>query len=180
MGDGRWESGSTSGNALRASSLDGFVVLRPDSLYVAGRDLHWRAANYSRRVAERTTDLHSAFADREFANRLVMPRAAHLEHRQPALHLAEHLDVAQEDDGVGEGRDVRFGDRVAAHQRASRRRKHSRDLVMLDERRQSDHELAEGLEGADILERGQTVERDALRLELGDYLLDRDEPILET
>src|SRR2546423_14686473 len=50
---------------------------------------------------------------------------------------------------------------------------------MLDERRQTDHELAKCLERADVLERGQAVERHPLRFEVGDDLLDSDQPILE-
>src|SRR5262249_4962864 len=53
------------------------------------------------------------------------------------------------------------------------------DLLVLDERGESDHELAERLDGPDPLERRKAVERDAARLELIDHVLHRVQPILE-
>jgi glutamate---cysteine ligase / carboxylate-amine ligase len=40
--------------------------------------------------------------DGELADVLVVAEPAHLEHREAAAHLAVHLHVAQQDDGVGE------------------------------------------------------------------------------
>ena len=44
----------------------------------------------------------------------------------PAAHLAEHLDVAEQDDAVGQRRDVRLGDRLATEQAPRRRRSGAR------------------------------------------------------
>src|SRR5687768_18348924 len=39
---------------------------------------------------------------------------------EAAAHLAEDLHVPQQDDGVGDGRDVRLGDGGSSHQRGRR------------------------------------------------------------
>ena len=64
--------------------------------------MHWRAGKYSSDVSEWATHAHAALVDGELADGLVVRGAAHLEHGEPTLHLAEHLDVAQQDDGVRE------------------------------------------------------------------------------
>ena len=96
-----------------------------------------------------------------------------------AAHLAEHLDVAQQDDRVGHRRDVRLGDRRAAQQRRGRRGEEAGHLLVLDERREADDELAEAARRRDALERGEAVDRDAVRLELLDDLLHADQVVLE-
>src|SRR5438105_6632326 len=164
----------------RPAPIDLFVVLRPDALNIAWRNVHWRTTENAGDVSKCATHLHSTLADGELANGLVVRGAAHLEHGQAALHLAEHLDIAQQNDRVGESRDAGLRNRIATHQRAGSRGEHSRDLLVLDERRQPDHELTERLESSNVLERRQTVERHALRPEIIDDSLDRDEPVLET
>src|SRR5207237_4811884 len=53
------------------------------------------------------------------------------------------------------------------------------DLLVLDERRETDDQFAKGLHRADTLERRETVERYSIRLELFDGALNGKEPILE-
>jgi hypothetical protein len=48
--------------------------------------------------------VHRARVDIELANPLVVDGTPHLEHGQAALHLAEHLDVPQQDDRIRERR----------------------------------------------------------------------------
>src|SRR5206468_2491878 len=157
-----------------------FVVLRPHALDIAWRNVHWRTTQNPGDVSKCATHLHSTLADGELANGLVVRGAAHLEHGQAALHLAEHLDIAEQNYRIGESRDAGLRNRIATHQRAGSRGEHSRDLLVLDERRQPDHELAERLESSNVLERRQTVESDTFRPEIIDDSLDRDEPVLET
>ncbi|MEZ4241016.1 MAG: hypothetical protein R3F59_33625 [Myxococcota bacterium] len=56
-------------------------------------------------VPERLAHLHAVVID-DVLRCPVVPRAAHLQHGQAAAHLALQLDVPQQDDRVGDGRDV--------------------------------------------------------------------------
>src|ERR1043166_10216760 len=72
-----------------------------------------------------------AFAvDRELADGAVVLRTTHFEHGEAALHLAEHFDVPQQNDGVGQCRDVAFGDRRTAHERRRGRGEQAGDLLL--------------------------------------------------
>src|SRR4051812_17725930 len=73
-----------------------------------------------------------------------------------------------------------LGYRVTAHQAAGGGGEDAGDLLVFDEGSESDHKLAERLNGSDILQRRQAVECDPLRLEVVDDALDGDEPIFQT
>jgi hypothetical protein len=77
------------------------------------------------------------------------------------------------------GRDVRLGHRGAAEQRRRRGREQARHFVVLDEGRQSDHELTEALAVADALQGRKAVDGHAVRLELVDLGLHRHQVVLE-
>src|SRR5439155_12029716 len=108
------------------------IELAPDALEIRGRYMHRSARENSCNVAEGTAHMHSLAVDGELANTLVVDRPAHLEHRHPALHLAEHLYVAKQNDRICERGDVSLGDRGPAHQRGRRRREETRDPLVLD------------------------------------------------
>jgi hypothetical protein len=131
-------------------------------------------------AAERRLDVKARAVDQVLADVFLVRRAAHLQHGQPAPHLAVKLDVAQEDDRVGDRRDVRLRDRLApGREHRGRVREQAGDLEMLDRARQRDHELAERLRRGHSLERGHAVDRDPLRREREDVSLQLDEVILE-
>src|SRR5262245_14005430 len=106
------------------------VQVRPHALEIVRRNVHGRPGENARRIPEWSAEVHPVLVDVELADPLVVCRAAHLEHRDPALHLAEHFHVPEEDDRVGERRDVTLRDRSTPHQRRSGRREQPRDLLM--------------------------------------------------
>src|SRR5687767_7383761 len=131
------------------------------------------------RVPEWPSHMHPALVDMEFAYPLVVHRPAHLQHGHSTLHLAEHLNVSQKNDGIGECRYVSLGDRAAAEQAGSRRGAETCDLLMFDKRRDANDEFAKRFDGADPFKGGETVDSDAIRLELFNRRLDVDQPVLE-
>ncbi len=70
-------------------------------------------ASTARADAKGLADVHAAAVDVELADLFVVRRAAHLEDGEAAAHLAEELDVAEQNDGVADRRYVRLGDRGA-------------------------------------------------------------------
>lgn len=68
----------------------------------------------TRDVVERFAYVHSFAVDGELADVFFVRRTAHLQHRHAAAHLAVHLHIAEQDNGVRDGRDVRFRDRCTA------------------------------------------------------------------
>ena len=130
-------------------------------------------------VAEGGADMHPAPVDGEGADLLVVRRAAHLQHRESALHFAEQFHVTQQDDGVGDGGDVSLGHRLAAQQAVGGGGEESGDLLVFDEARQTDDELAEALDAADPLQGGEAVDRHPVGFERGDFPLDADQMVLQ-
>src|SRR5688572_17009948 len=73
-----------------------------EPLDLAGGDVLGVAGEDPADGAEGLPDVHAAAVDGELADVLVVQRAAHLQNGEAALHLAEGLDVTQEDDRVGD------------------------------------------------------------------------------
>ena len=124
--------------------------------------------------------MQPAAVDGEFADVLVVHGTAHLEHRDPAPHLAVDFDVSEQDDGIGQRGDVRLRHRRAACERGRCCRKEPGNLLVLDKGGHADDELAEATDGAHALKGGEAVHRDPVRPEFGNEILDGDQMIFQT
>ena len=108
-----------------------------------------------------------------------MHRAAHFQDGDAAPHLAVDLHVAQQDNRVGEGGDVRLRHRFAAVQGGRRRGEQARHLFVFDVRGETDDELAEAAQTGNALHCRETINRNAGRLILFDGLFHGQEVVFE-
>ena len=93
-------------------------------------------------VGEGILDLRTIARDHELADALVVPGTAHFERSEPG-HL--RISMLQHQDRVGDGGDVRVGDRMAAHELLGGVREEAGNLLLLGITGDADHELAEGV-----------------------------------
>jgi hypothetical protein len=97
-----------------------------------------------------------------------MLAAAHLQHHQAAMHEFPLLDVTQQNDRIGQRRNMLLARALSADQGFVGRGTETRDLPLLDERGEADEELAESDLGRDAFQCRKTVDGDAIRLEFLD------------
>src|SRR5690348_10933600 len=86
-----------------------------------------------RRVLERLAQMHTSAIYREASDFFGVFATTHLQHHQPAMHDFLLLDISQQDDRIGHGRDVLLACAFAAHQRFAGGRTEAGDLPLLDE-----------------------------------------------
>ena len=107
--------------------------------------------------------MHAAPVDGKAPDLLVMVAAAHLQHHEAAMQDIGFLDVAQQDDGIGQRRDMLLAGAMAADQRLVRGGAQAGDLALLDEGGQADQELAKAGFRCDPLQSRKAVDGKPLR-----------------
>jgi len=91
-----------------------------ESVDLSFRKLRRITGQDARHVAELSADVHAVTVDRVLTDALVVHRAAHFKDGDSPAHFAEHLDVTQQNNRIGNRRNVLLGDRRASKQRRRR------------------------------------------------------------
>lgn len=94
---------------------------------------------------EGIADLDARIGDQVLADPFVVPGSPHFEDVEGAGHFSADLHVLQQDDRVGDGGDVGFGDGMGSHELVGGVGEKAGDLLLLGQAGYPDYKLAEGI-----------------------------------